>query len=152
MKIIQFLFLFLILTSCSSENDANIPPQAITPTLIASGSLYGSGSENIVQQNIVVSNQADWTALINQMDTVNNTSSSFTELNIDFDNYQLLLAFDQVRPTGGFSIAINNVTETANTIEATVNVTGPGEIATMVITQPFYIVKIPKSTKPVVFL
>lgn len=152
MKKLYFLVLFLVLASCSSENEANTPPQTVTPTLIASGSLYGSGSENIAQQNIVVTNQADWNALINQMDSLNNTSSSFTELNIDFDNYQLLLAFDQVRPTGGFSIAINSIFETSNTIEATVNVTGPGPIATMVITQPFYIVKIPKSTKPVVFL
>jgi hypothetical protein len=152
MKKVYFLFMFLVLASCSSENDANTPPQTISPTLIASGTLYGNGSENIVQQNIVVSNQAAWTALINQMDSVNNTSSSFTELNIDFDNYQLLVAFDQIRGTGGYSIEISNITENVNTIEASINVNSPGPIATMVITQPFHIVKIPKSTKPVVFL
>lgn len=144
--------MFLVLASCSSENDANTLPQTFTPTLIASGTLYGNGGENIVQQNSVISNQAAWTALINQMDSVNTISSSFTELNIDFDNYQLLVAFDQIRGTGGYSIEINNITENANTIEASINITSPGPVATMVMTQPFHIVKIPKSTKPVVFL
>ena len=140
------------MASCNSDKDVQNSVQTISPTLIGSGTLYGSGSENIVQQNTVITNQADWNALINQMDLVNNTSSGFSEINIDFENYQLLVAIDQVRVTGGYSIAINNVTENANTIEATINIASPGEMATMVITQPFYIVKIPKSTKPVAFL
>ncbi len=152
MKKIGILFLILVFASCSSNNDDKTTSQTIVPTLIASGTLYGSGSENIVQHNTVITNQASWIALINQMDLVNNTSSGFTELNIDFNNYELLVAFDQVRATGGFSIAINTITENATTIEATVNVTSPGEMATMVITQPFHIVKIPRSNKPVVFL
>ena len=152
MKKAILFFLILIMASCNSDKDVQNSVQTISPTLIGSGTLYGSGSENIVQQNTVITNQADWNALINQMDLVNNTSSGFSEINIDFENYQLLVAIDQVRVTGGYSIAINNVTENANTIEATINIASPGEMATMVITQPFYIVKIPKSTKPVAFL
>lgn len=142
-------FLFLIFSSCSSDTTNN--ESVIIPTQIGIGSLYGAGDENIGQQNVVITNQANWTALINQMDLVNNTSSTFTEVNIDFANYQLLVVFDQVRATGGFSIQIDSVTETENTIEASVSMTSPGEVATMVITQPFHIVKIPISTKPIVF-
>jgi hypothetical protein len=152
MKKLYSLFLLLVLASCSSDDDSKIASQSISPIEIGVGTLYGNGSENIVQQNTVITNQADWISVVNQMDLVNNTSSGFTELNIDFNTYQILVAFDQVRPTGGFSIAIDTVVETENSIEATVNITGPGELATMVMTQPFHIIKIPISTKPVVFL
>ncbi|MDN3491936.1 hypothetical protein [Winogradskyella bathintestinalis] len=46
--------------------------------LIAEGNLYGSGEEGIQKQNLVITSNDDWKALINQMNSVNNVSSSFT--------------------------------------------------------------------------
>ena len=149
-KSILAFFVFIVITSCSS-NDDTVNSNVINPVEIGSGKLFGSGSENIIQHNSVITNQADWVTLINQMDLVNNTSSTFTELNIDFNAFQLLVSFDQVRNTGGYSIEISEVIENQNTIDVTVDTILPSEVTTQVITQPFHIVKIPKSTKLVVF-
>lgn len=149
-KSILAFFVFIIITSCSS-NDETVNSNVINPVEIGSGKLFGSGSENIIQHNSVITNQADWVALINQMDLVNNTSSTFTEVNIDFNAFQLLVSFDQVRENGGYSIEISEVIENQNTIDVSVDTILPSEITTQIITQPYHIVKIPKSTKQVVF-
>lgn len=155
-KSILAFFVFII-TSCSSNDDtvninsSNISSNVINPVEIGSGKLFGSGSENIIQHNSVIINQADWSTLINQMDLVHNTSSTFTEVNIDFNAYQLLVSFDQVRENGGYSIEISEVIENQNTIDVSVETILPSEITTQIIAQPFHIVKIPKSIKQVVF-
>lgn len=152
MKKLLLPLLVLVFTACSSDsNTTNKIPENIDATLIAKGELYGNGEENILQQNLVITNQTDWTNLKNQMDSVNTISPGFTEQNIDFDVYELLVVFDQIRSTGGFSIEITTVSEDENNIIANIEMTSPGDVATMVITQPFHIVKILKSDKPVIF-
>lgn len=152
MKKLLLPIFVLVFTACSSDsNTTNKIPENIDSTLIAKGELYGNGDENISQQNMVITNQTDWTNLKNQMDSVNTISPGFTEQNIDFDVYELLVVFDQIRATGGFSIEIATVNEDENNIIANIEMTSPGEVATMVITQPFHIVKILKSDKTVIF-
>jgi hypothetical protein len=122
----------------------------ITPNLIGKGDLYGNGAENIPKQNIVIKNSIDWTDLINAMNTVNNVSYDFTEVDIDFNSYQIVAAFDNVKQNAGHSIDIVEIIETENSINIrVVNLLTGG--LNSVITQPFHIVKIPKSPKPVVF-
>jgi hypothetical protein len=141
-----------MLFSCNKNDDENtsFTPQNITPTMISKGVLRGNGAENISQQNIVITNQIQFSNLITSMNTVNNVSNSFTETTVDFNNFIIIASFDSIRPNEGYSTNITNITENVDNIVVTVT-TSYTPVLTAVVTQPFHIVKIPKSTKPIIF-
>jgi hypothetical protein len=145
--LILSLVLFLSL-SCSNNNEENsFTPQTITPTLIGKGSLMGS--ENIQPQNIVYYDITSWNVILNSIDQFR--LAQFTETtNVDFNNFQLIAVFDNVYPSPKYDVSISNITENENNIIVTVTKTlNPSIVA--IVDQKFHIVKIPKSTKPVVF-
>jgi hypothetical protein len=143
--LILSLVLFLSL-SCNND-DSSFAPQTITPVLISKGSL--SGSENILPQNVVYYNITSWNTILNSIDQFR--LAQFTETtNVDFNNFQLIAVFDNVYPVPTYDVSISNITENENNIVVTVSKTLNPSDATIV-DQRFHIVKIPKSTKPVVF-
>ncbi|MCL2130868.1 MAG: hypothetical protein FWH36_00205, partial [Lentimicrobiaceae bacterium] len=117
--------------------------------LIAKGNL--AGSEGIPKQNLVITTQTDWENLITAMNSVNNLTDSFAEINIDFSKYQIIAVFDEVKSEGGWSVDITDITEHSNGIRVSYANLETGD-STSVVTQPFYIVKIPASPKPVFFM
>ena len=116
--------------------------------LIAKGNL--SGSEGIQKQNLVITTQTAWDSLITTMNTISNVSDSFTDTIIDFSKYQILTLFDELRPTSGWTIDITNITEYADSIIIVIQNIGQGDTI-FGITQPYCIVKIPLSDKPIAF-
>ena len=142
------LLLTVLLQGCSS--DGNQEPRVIDAVLIGKGNLYGNGDENIPRQNVVIYNQADWNLLMQKMDTRNPVSNSFSETNIDFNAFQIIAVFDEIKGNGGHTIDITQIIENEATITVTLQNLNTGG-GTSVMTQPFHIVKIPKSKKPVVF-
>jgi hypothetical protein len=145
MKTLILSTFFFLAISCNNSDDSDsFVPQTITPVLIGKGIHSG----NALQSNLVITNQADWLQLMNSLTSAN--TSNFTETNIDFNNFQLLVSIDGTRPNTGYSIDISNVIENITNITATVSILNSGNGFT-VLSQPFHIVKIPKSTKPVVF-
>lgn len=151
MKTIIFSLVLLFALSCTNNSDAiDFEPQIITPVLIGKGDLSGVGAEGIVKQTIVVSNQTSWTNLMNSMNKRNDITKNFTTTTIDFNKYQILAAFDVNKTSGGYSIDIITVVENQKDIVVTIKHLLNGNLTT-VMTQPFHIVKIPRTTKPVVF-
>ena len=159
MKNLFLLFVGFIIVSCENNNEpgpTTIPfvPVTITPSLVGKGNL--NGSEGVNQQNTIINNESDWNNLKNQIDLyyqlfgINYTEQYFAETTIDFTNYTVIAVFDQVYGNGGHSIDITNITEYENNIVVTVENLLTGN-ANSVITQPYHIVKIPKTTKPIVF-
>ena len=145
MKTLILSMLLFIALSCNKNDDENsFTTQTITPVLIGKGIHSG----NAVQSNLVITNQTDWLQLMNSLTTVN--TNNFTETNIDFNNFMLLVSIDGIRPDTGYSIDISNVIENPTNITATVSIVNSGSGFT-VLSQPFHIIKIPKSTKPIVF-
>jgi hypothetical protein len=148
------LFLSLVLLfsiSCNKIDDENsFEPQTITPVLIGKGDLLSAFSSNPVQQNIIITNTTEWNNFIVGMNNPNNLSKNFSEINVDFNNFQIIAVFDNIKQTGGFSIDITNVVENPNNIVVTIKHLLTGGDNT-IITQPFHIVKIPKTIKPIVF-
>jgi len=55
-------------------NDDKSKMVNIESTLIGKGNLNGFKAEGIVEQNLVISDQATWNSLITQMNSVNNVS------------------------------------------------------------------------------
>ena len=142
--LILSMILFLTISCNKNEEESSFTSQAITPILIGKGINSGSA----VQSNLVISNQTDWLQLMNLLTTEN--TNNFTETNIDFENFQLLVSVDTIRPDTGYSINILNIVENFTNITATITSENSGSGYT-VFCQPFHIVKIPKSTKPVIF-
>lgn len=146
----MILFLTLLIQSCSSSSDADFESRNVEAVLIGKGNLYGNGAENITRQNRVIYTTADWNNLMQQMDTRNPVSATFSETDIDFGAYQVIAVFDEIKNSGGHTIDITAIAENQNNITVTVQNLNTGG-ATSVMTQPFHIVKIPKSKKTVVF-
>jgi|APEBP8051072433_1049376.scaffolds.fasta_scaffold02602_2 hypothetical protein len=147
MKSIFLIFIsFFMLLSCSNSDDS-FTPQNITPILIGKGSLMGS--EGINPQNLVINNQQDWNNIINLIDQFR--LAQFTETtNVDFNNFQLIAVFDNIYQSPTYDVTISSIIENQNNIVVTVTKTLNPSDAT-VVDQKFHIVKIPKSTKPILF-
>jgi len=147
MKVLILSLVLLLTISCTSDDENDFETQTITPILVGKGNLMGS--ENISNQSITIYDSASWSKIINSIDQYR-LQQSFTSTNVDFNNFQIIAVIDAVKSSGGHSIDITNIEETPKNIVVTIKHLLPGN-ATTVITQPFHIVKIPKSTKPVVF-
>lgn len=140
--------LFFILNSCQ-DNEENMAVQTpINFSLIGKGNFYGS--TYVTPQNSVINNTTDWNNFFTQINAHTNVSDSFTEINIDFNQFMIIVVVDQVRNSGGHSIDIMTATENPLNITVDVEKLLNGNVTT-VITQPYHIVKIQKSTKPLVF-
>ncbi|MBU2927923.1 hypothetical protein [Winogradskyella psychrotolerans] len=152
MKIHILIILALVVVSCKSNTmtQNNAKMATVESVLISKGNLYGAGSEGITKQNTVIDNNSDWMDLITQMDTVNKVSDNFSETEIDFSKYTIIAVFNDVRGSGGNSIALDIYNTSENTI-VKVEYISPTGNATSVMTQPYYISKIPKQNLPVVF-
>lgn len=149
MKKICLLLLVTLFIGCSNSDETT--SETITPFEIYDGSLYGNGSEGITESRLVISNATTWNSLLTSIDSANDVTSQFAETTIDFENYDIIALFDQVRGNGGHSIEATSIVENDQTILVSVNLTSPSGNATTVMTQPFHIYKVPKINKPVVF-
>lgn len=151
-----FLLTLLSFNSCSKDEIISTPQKQgqikveikeINFTEIGKGILDGNGSEGITQSNMVITNYNDWQNLINQMNSVNNVTDEFTETNIDFNTYQVITVFTEIKPTN-WEVEISSIIENENNLTVSIIET---EFDFTVITQPFHIVKIPITSKGIVF-
>ncbi len=143
MKTLFFTLGIFLILSCSQPDETT----NISFTEIGKGALYGNGEEGIPQSNLVITNNTDWQNLMDQMNTVNNVTDDFTETDIDFDAYEIIAIFLDVKPSG-WEVKITEIIKD----DANIHVYKTDEeFIYSVMTQPFHIVKIPKSHKPVIF-
>ena len=111
-------------------------------------SLYSRLS--VASEEPSVTSPEEWKDLLNKMNAVNKVSDSFSETDIDFSEYTVIAVFDEIKNSGGHSLNLV-IQETKDKILVEVLRKGPNGIATSVMTQPYYIVKIPKPSLPIVF-
>lgn len=119
--------------------------------VIAKGNLYGSGAEGIDAQNLIITNQKDWDKLMNQMNSVNQVSDGFSEITFNFSEDTIIAVFDDVKGSGGHRLELSHASNSENTIVYIKHI-APKGMATSVMTQPYYIISIPKSDLPIKFL
>ncbi|GGW67812.1 hypothetical protein DFQ11_10466 [Winogradskyella epiphytica] len=160
-KQVFLIILTLLIFSCSPE-DADLISESETEaqfqnetlftvsTVISEDNLYGNGQEGINDHNYLITNDDKWVRLMHQLNTVNNVTSTFTETDIDFNEFQVIAVFDDIQESSGHHV---NLEVDWNEDNITVNVIkqGPQGIASSVITQPFQIIKIPVSSLPIQF-
>ena len=104
---ILFVAAIMVMGGCEKSKY----PITVDWSLIGKGVMYGNGAENLEPQNIVIKNAAEWQNLISSMDSHSNTSNSFVEKKIDFDNFIIIAVIDSVRPNSGYTISIDKVQE-----------------------------------------
>ncbi len=145
------LSVLLFVLNCKSTSNTSQMKSINDEMLIAKGNLYGAGAEGIIKQNLIIANANDWKTLIQKLDQLNKVSDGFSETEIDFEKYNVLAVFDEVKSTGGHSIDLKISKNTEHTI-VNVSFNSPQDMATTVMTQPYIIVKIDKSELPIKFI
>jgi len=150
MKGLLFILVLTIFIGCI-KNDDEFLSFTISPILIGNGDLGGNGKENITKQKLIISSNETWVELMNKMNSVNYETANFTETEIDFSNFIILAVFDEIKMSGGYTIEITSVVENQNNLTVTIHLLSPKGVAPGVITQPYHIVKIPKTEKIIFF-
>ena len=147
MRLILCIFLFGVL-GCSStiQPSKTLKKEEIVFSTISKGTLFGNGIEGILEEKFTIKNEKQWQVFLNKINSVNNVSSSFSEININFSNHNIICVFDTIRNTGGYAIQIERVFVEKKNLNIVYNKKEPGpmEMVTTIITQPYHIVKIQK--------
>lgn len=147
MRLILCIFLFGVL-GCSStiQPSKTLKKEEIVFSTISKGTLFGNGIEVILEEKFTIKNEKQWQVFLNKINSVNNVSSSFSEININFSNHNIICVFDTIRNTGGYAIEIERVFVEKKNLNIVYNKKEPGpmEMVTTIITQPYHIVKIEK--------
>ena len=134
------LSIMLILnTNCSKnqvQENKSFVPITINPITIGKGSV---NSHPYTQANFVINNDAEWQILLNNFNTVlnNNIVNTFIQTNVDFNNFQVIVAF--YGENSSSSVKISNVIENVDNIVVTIqhSIGGTDDFAS-----PFHIDKL----------
>lgn len=134
-----YFLLVLVISSCSSKK------QIISFTEVMKG-----GHSNIeVAQSFVIKDQA---SLNNVFASINQTREPKLSIpSIDFESEMLIALFMGMKNSGGYSVKIDSIISKPKELVVFVKETKPKGRTTMVMTQPYYIAKIKKTNKTVVF-
>lgn len=146
-SLVLILSILLSLTGCSDDNTKTT---SITFTDIGKGELFTSYQNNDDGINLVIGSLTDWNNLISTIDNPNNVSANFTEIDIDFSEFQIIAVFDKLRNNGGWSIDVTTITENEDNLTVNIDNLQNGDL-TQIVIQPFHIIKIPINDKPIVF-
>ena len=147
LKIHTFILIFFsvfTLLSCSNDDESTFIPQDITPVLIVKGNNYNETT----QQNIKVSNSTQWNDLKETLGS--HITATFSETEVDFTQFDVLVCIEQLRGYLGASIEMTSIIEYEENIKVNVVSINP-DWGFAEVTTPYHIVKIPKTSKPVVF-
>jgi hypothetical protein len=145
-----------VLTPAVPENavvelNVNVFPKNVGWVQLAQEDLYGNGEEGFLREGVAIKTDSEWEAFKQKINRVNNVVDNyFSETEIDFNDYQVIAVFDEVKGSGGWSIDITGITEWQDKIVVSVTNLKKGD-ASRAITQPFQIVKIPASEKEIEF-
>lgn len=152
-SILVIIIVSVVAAGCPHKNNGQ-SNQEMKMTTISMGVLHGAGQEGIVKSNLVIETADAWNELVAKLDIVNKVSAGFEELPIDFSKELVLACFDEVRNSGGFSVAMDSIKIENEQLKVFIKKKGPGptDMVTMSLTQPYHIVKVPKTNKEIVFV
>ncbi|OQY28732.1 MAG: hypothetical protein B6244_06115 [Candidatus Cloacimonetes bacterium 4572_55] len=114
-------------------------------------SFNGSYSGVTEARREAVKSQREWEAVWNEIHRIRMPKPELPE--VDFEQDMLLVAFLGQRNTGGHNIRIVRALDTKESRYALIKETKPqGGMVTMALTQPYHIVIVPRTDKPVRFV
>lgn len=160
MKKFYFISLMLLtLNACQSDNSSIVNNTQDQSATIQFENVLKFEYADAPQGHFVINDEAAWftfaesinAPLIYNPETGANTNELLTA-DIDFSAYTVIAVVDALHNHGGYDIEITSVARNDAAVAVTVETAYPGDGAvTTVLTQPYHIIKIPKTTLPVVF-
>ena len=111
--------------------------------------MFGAGEEGLAAGIIAASNTVEMNFLINKMNGVNEEikESLISDVHF-FDEYMLVFIFDKLRGSGGHSLDVKNILNAGKNIIVTAHEIAPNGPASTVMTQPYVVLKVKKSSLP----
>ena len=110
--------------------------------------------EGILESNFTINNAKEWGAFLEKIAIENKVSTNFSKVTIDFSEHILVCVFDTIRNTGGFEIEIENIFIENNGVNILYSTKKPGptDMVTMVVNQPYHLVKTEKREGTITFI
>tara|TARA_B110000902_G_C14012077_1_gene476871 strand:- start:90 stop:539 length:450 start_codon:yes stop_codon:yes gene_type:complete len=145
--ILLFLSFFTLLSSCENDEvESNFQATELIFTDVGRGHL--SNNSLYTQENIIIDNDADWQNLLSNFNSVNNNiTDSFYETSINLDSFTVVAVID----TKNSSTTVDITTITENSSDVIVHIENLQMGLSQDVANPFHIVKMPKTTKDIVF-
>jgi|AntRauTorcE11897_2_1112592.scaffolds.fasta_scaffold12005_3 hypothetical protein len=146
MKPVFLLLLSIALFSCSSDDD---DARADSRLEFVKDGNFNDENQSLANRNFTISSQSE---LENTFTDQESFLSYFDENPINFQQDILLMATDQVRNTGGYSIEILFESENETTLVLRIQNNSPeGTMVTLPLLIPYQVKKIPKTNKEIIF-
>ena len=147
-KIYLLLFIIIFSSSCKTKKDST--SKINNGNINFSKILEGSHS-NFKDKDFILINSKEQLQKI--YGTLNSTRMPGFEIpKINFDKEQVIGFFMGTKTTGGYSISLDHIKNEKDEILVFFTEKTPSGMATSVITQPFYLAKMVKTSKPVKFI
>lgn len=142
------------LAACSDDPVSATAGQSLTVarfTSLESAAAQGTQIDTTRRRTTITDANA-WTAFWGSL--IPDPRATGPAPSVDFSQEMVIAAVMPLRPSSGYQISIDHVTEYADHIEAEVVERSPakGCMTLTVITRPFDIVRVPKRAKPVTFV
>lgn len=153
-----FYFGFVLVTLIGLQSCGCVKDKPIEGTVEAtkmafrnmeSGYLTGNGDEKITEGGLVINSKENWDALAEKMNSVNKTIG---EQSIDFEKQTVLVYFDKIRGSGGYTVEFATISEINNVVQAIIKQTDSDGNDIEIMTQPYSIVLIDKTENEVTFI
>ena len=133
------------------EMDEKLSKTIKTSQIAYGNMLRNTTFQSIVTQRIVITNQSRWNALLLGISPFYDVSGQFSETEIDFTKYQVIVVIGEELLKEDCSIDIIGVMEYTDKIVVTYNSETGTVSSGDVRIRPFHIVKIPISDKEILF-
>ena len=130
---------------CSNDNDSIYQSTKIIFTEIGQG--FTELNDNLAQ-NLIITTETEWNILIDNLPS--EFVDNFNEININFNEFIIIAVITENQPNTGYSVSVNEIIENKNSINVFSEIQYTGSGYTRIV-QPFHIVKIPSTSKEIVF-
>ena len=147
-----FAIYIFLLSSCSSSSTINKQTMIISQDTITFETLAEDFYGGMTDSKFIVIKEE--TTLNKIYKLINKSKSPGIKIPIiNFEKETVLVLFLGEKSSGGYSIAVEQILDENEKVTVKYKVTLPklGEMVTTVMTQPYCIIKIPKTLKEVVF-
>lgn len=148
-QIISLIILSFVLTGCPQNK---LRQNSNDFVILYKGTLHGAGEEGFKEENRIINSEKEWKDFLLKLDSTNKISDAFGG-EINFSENSVIAVFDSVKTTGGYSIMVSRLEVKNDELIVYIEKTGPKptDMVTMVIEQPFHIIKIGKTAREIVF-
>ena len=130
---------------CSNDNDSIYQSTKIIFTEIGQG--FTELNDNLAK-NLIITTETEWNILMDNLPS--EFVDNFNEININFNEFIIIAVITENQPNTGYSVSVNEIIENKNSINVFSEIQYTGSGYTRVV-QPFHIVKIPSTSKEIVF-